>query len=316
MRSPLKAFLLAALLPGPGWASFSSSARGTTAAQFLKLGVGARAVAMGEAYSALADEASALYWNPAALTRVSSKSFTFMHAAYVDSSFFDYAAYAQNLGGRGALGGSLQYLSAGRITETDDTGTDVGTFLPNDLALTLGYSYEVRGAELPPALDGLSLGLAAKFIRSTITRSAQTGALDLGVLSPGYMGGRLRLAFTVTNLGGQLKFDQEYENLPLALRLGSAYKFSPRWAAALDLGFPRDNDPTVALGAERLWESGRGWTLAGRAGFNSRSVGDIDGLAGFNLGFGVALRKMSMDYGFAPLGSVGLAHRISLSFKF
>ena len=52
-------------------ADFGSGSRGTTTANFLKLGAGARAEAMGGAYAAVADDATALYWNPAGLTRIS-----------------------------------------------------------------------------------------------------------------------------------------------------------------------------------------------------------------------------------------------------
>ena len=97
--------LVLALLPGALFGqSFSSSAKGTTAADFLQLGVGGRAMGLGGAYTAVADDASALYWNPAGLTSVEKRDVTFMHAQYLQSSFYDYAAYAQNLGKYGAFG--------------------------------------------------------------------------------------------------------------------------------------------------------------------------------------------------------------------
>src|SRR5580693_1619639 len=121
------------LLPwGMSFAAFSSDATGTTTADFLKLGVGARADAMGGAYSAVADEATALYWNPGALTRIPEKSAsaTLMHAPYVASSFFDYVGFAKNTNGSNAWGTGLQYFSAGTITETDNNGFEQGSFTP------------------------------------------------------------------------------------------------------------------------------------------------------------------------------------------
>ncbi|MBI4375836.1 MAG: PorV/PorQ family protein [Elusimicrobia bacterium] len=273
----------------------------------MKLGVGARAVSMGEAYTAVADDASALYWNPAALTRVERRSATFMHAAYLDSSFFDYGAYAHNLGDKGVFGASFQYFSAGKIMETDATGTDVGDFTPHDLALTWGYARSWRD---------FSFGLGAKFIRSTILDSAQTGAVDLGALSPGYLGERLRVGLAVSNLGGQIKFDQEKEDLPLLIKLGGSYRLIERWIASLDLGLPRDNDPFVAVGSEYLLPIRDELALAGRVGFNSRTIGDVDGFTGVSFGVGLALSKLSVDYGFLPFGSIGQAHRVSLSYRF
>src|SRR5262245_2955826 len=119
-----------------GWADFNSGAKGTTTAEFLKLGAGARAEAMGEAFSAVADDATALYWNPGALTRIHEKSSsaTLMHAPYVASSFFDYVGFAKNINGRDAWGASLQYFSAGAITQTDVNGFDQGSFTPYDMA--------------------------------------------------------------------------------------------------------------------------------------------------------------------------------------
>ena len=98
----LGALLAVLWLSGSGPASgMGSSDRGTSSAELLKLGVGARAVAMGEAFSAAADDATALYWNAAGLTRVSAQSATFMHAPYVDGSFFNYAVYGRKLGDLG-----------------------------------------------------------------------------------------------------------------------------------------------------------------------------------------------------------------------
>src|SRR5579864_5665137 len=80
----------------PAFAAFSSNDKGTTTANFLKLGVGARAEAMGEAYTAVADDATALHWNPAGITRVAPDggSIAFMHAPYIESTYYDYGGFA------------------------------------------------------------------------------------------------------------------------------------------------------------------------------------------------------------------------------
>jgi hypothetical protein len=296
--------------------SFSTSARGTTTAQFLELGAGARAAALGQAYTAVADEASAVYWNPAALTRVQGRSATLMHAAYVDSSFFDYAAYGQSLGKAGAFGAGLQYFSAGSLDQTDPTGTDVGAFSPYDLALTASYAYMLHGFDFMSDLNGFSVGLSGKYIQSRIVGLAATGAADLGLLSPAYLDGRLRAAFTLVNLGGKMKFEQEAEPLPLALSAGSSFQITPRWLVALDARFPRDDRPNAGLGTEYKVAAAGPWSLAGRLGYNTQTVGSIDGLTGLSLGFGLGFGGASVDYAFVPMGGLGQAHRLSLTYGF
>jgi hypothetical protein len=308
----LAALLLAAPVRA---ADFTSAAQGTTAAEFLELGVGARAVGMGEAYSAVADEASALYWNPAALTAIPGRSVTLMHAPYIASSYFDYGAYGQNLGARGAFGASFQYFSAGSLIQEDAAGNDGGSITPYDLAVTLGYAYKFAdaGASL---LDGFSAGVGVKYVQSKILSSAQTGAVDLGLLSPTYFDGRLNLAFTVTNLGGTLKFDQENENLPLVVRLGSSYRILDHWIGSLDFSAPRNDNPYVALGTEYQFLTHGPWKAAARAGFNSQTVGSIDGFTGISFGAGVGYDRLTMDYAIVPLGGVGQSQRISLTLNF
>ena len=160
------------------------------------------------------------------------------------------------------------------------------------------------------------MGLAAKYVESTILATARTGAVDLGILSPGYLDRKLRLAFTLTNVGGQMKFEQESGDLPLALRFGSSYAIFDRWLASLDAVFPRDGDPYAALGTEYRLPIRENVTVAGRLGYNSRTTGDIDGITGISCGVGLTLSRLSVDYGFVPLGGLGMTHRVSLSFKF
>ncbi|MHB2026676.1 MAG: PorV/PorQ family protein [Elusimicrobiota bacterium] len=294
---------------------FSSAANGTTAADFLNLGVGARAAGMGGAYNAIANDATALYWNPAALTTIQDKSVSVMHAPYIASSYFDYAAYGQNLGRYGALGLSWQYFSLGSINQTDQTGSNMGSVTPYDMAVTVGYAYRFDDGA-PFFLSGFSLGLAGKLIQSSIATAAQTEAADIGILSPGYLNRRLRLAFTADNIGEPLKFDQANENLPLTFNFGGSYQIMGNWLASLNLALPRGGNPYVAAGTEYILWRDKVWSLAGRTGYNSETLQSITGFTGASFGFGIGYNNLAVDYAFVPFGGLGEAHRISLTINF
>lgn len=300
--------VLAVLSPAVAAAAeFTRSARGTTTAQFLKLGAGARGLALGEAYSAAADDATALYWNPAAMTQVEKRSVTVMRAEYLDSIAYNYGAFAQNLGEAGAFGLGVQHLTAGAIAETDQAGVQTGTFRPTDLALSAGYALET---------GGFGLGLAAKLIRTKIASTGRSAAVDLGLLSPRLLDERLRVSAVVQNAGSRIKLDSESGELPLTMRLGAAFRGTERWLLTAEAVAPRDNGPHAAVGAEYRLAVGDKATLAGRLGFNSRTVADVDGVTGVSTGIGVAFQRSSLDYAFVPFGSVGHAHRLSLTFGF
>lgn len=287
---------------------FAGSAKGGAAAKFLTLGVNARALAMGEAYTAVADEASAAYWNPAALTRVEKRSATLMHASYLDSSSFDYAAYAHNLGAYGAIGADVKYFSAGKIAELDAAGNETGSFRPYDVAA--GLAYAVR---LP---QGLSLGLGARLIRSKIIDSADGFAADAGVLTPAYGERELRFALAAANLGSRVKFKEASEDLPLVIRAGSSIRPAKPWILSAELGFPKDDEAFAAVGSELKLIDDEGLGLSGRAGFNSRTLKDVDGFSAMSFGVGLSRQKAQLDYAVLPFGSLGLTHRVSVSLQF
>jgi len=283
---------------------------GTTTAPFLKLNQGARAAALGDAYSALVDDAEAVHWNPGAMARVHRRSAAFTHAAYVDDTFFDNAAYVENLGHGNALGLGVRYFSAGEIQALDATGRPAGSVKPHDLSVTLAYALRV---------GEFSLGVGWKYLRSTLQKTAAGGAYDFGVLSPAFWKDRVRLAATVSNLGGKLRYEEVKESLPTVWRLGGAVRLMGRWQASMDLGFPTDNAAFAAFGTEYDLISMNTSRLIARAGLNSKNFGDGEKgglMSGGTLGLGFAYHRFRVDYGVVPMGELDLTHRMSFSVDF
>ena len=89
---------------------------GTTSAQFLKIGVGARAVSLGGAYVAEATDLSALYWNPAGLSKLRGAAVQFAYTDYLADISYNFAAFGTNLGNMGTLAASIIYLDSGEMT--------------------------------------------------------------------------------------------------------------------------------------------------------------------------------------------------------
>ena len=150
----------------------------TDAASFMKIGAGARAVALGGAFVAVAGDASAGYWNPAGLTQLSGPVISLADRVSVLDTEFAHLALASPAWGLGFLGLSASYYSCGDVIMYDDHGVNAGTLTDRETALILSYAY---------SLNQLSVGVNAKYIyqdmsdESLSTESDGVGA-DISVL--------------------------------------------------------------------------------------------------------------------------------------
>lgn len=309
-------------------AEISRFRRASTAVPFLRMGVGARAAAMGEAYGALVDEASAVYWNPAALIRIPRRSATFMHQSAMDSFSVNYLAYSHNLKDYGAVGGSFHYISAGELTARDASNVETGKYKPHDMAIALSYAYQFKENIGPktfenpypqdefPWLNGTMIGMTVKMVRSVIQSKDETASFDLGVLTPDFWQGRARASVVVQNLGGDLRFDQENEVLPFAGRLGLGLTLSEEWKVGLEGVIPRQGPSSAGAGAEHKYALNPRWTLLSRLGFNSLTVNEINGFTGVSMGLGLNFGEFTLDYAFVPMGTLGSSQLVSLTARF
>jgi len=291
---------------------FSDKAAGTTTADFLNLPVGARAAAMGGAYSAISEEASAVYWNPAGLVQIPKLSAVFMRSQYLADISYQYAAYAHRLSYDTVIAGSVLMTDIGSITERDLSGTESGSFTPRDQVFTLSYSKAIL--EFSDKDIDVSVGVSAKYIKSSIVGSAKSYAGDVGIMTYNFGDIPYRLSVTATNMGGGLKYDKESNPLPLTFKLGGAINPFRNILIAADVVFPKQNNPNLLFGAELALTPNELTRLCVRAGLNAQQI--RDGVGGLSMGVGATLHFFSLDYAFVPMGELGATHRISLTFDF
>lgn len=309
---------------------------GTSAANFLKIGVGARPMAMGDAAIASINSAEALYWNVAALTRIDEDfSVAISTMEWLVESRQSYVAASFKMEDVGTFGVDLQYLDYGKIEETtvyDQDGT--GRFLSaSDMVIGFGYARKLT--------DRFSFGVKVKYINQTIADATGNAfAIDLGtVFLTSFFDNKLRLAASLSNFGTKLKFIGDdlsvtYTvpdnpggkqvpaelttiewDIPLLLRFGISNYFVDNEdlsvLTSFDVVDSRDYEVRYNLGAEvGLYKM---VYLRGGYKFNYDEIK-------YTVGIGLDFKKiidynLKLDYVFLDFGDFGTLNQFSLLFN-
>ncbi|MBI4422210.1 MAG: UPF0164 family protein [Elusimicrobia bacterium] len=259
----------------------------------LELGANGRALGMGGAHVAVADDATSLYYNPAGLGHVSGQQVGFMHAALFEGASYDYLAYAQQTG-RGVWGAQMMRLSAGGVEGRDAENNVSGSVSYAETGLGIGYGF--RGL----AGGRLALGSSFKMIsRSLGSVSNRLYGLDVGVrFLPRLGGGRLALGAVASNMMGVRQGDTS-DALPRRVKLG----VSGRLVDGLILTADVSHTGELEIGTEYGYR-----LITFRAGFADQ---------GPTFGSGVRLfESWKFDFALQNNATLGNSARVSGAYQF
>ncbi len=288
-------------------ASSQSFAQATSAAASLNITPGARADAMGRANVALANDATANWWNPAALADVDQRIFSLMHTQLVpglaDDVYYEYLGYTQHVEGWGGVGGSLIFLTYGKSIATNEAGLELGTFSSYELSPSISLGTQIAsGLAAGISLKYVYVSLAPKqFLAEGEAGTGDTFAADLGLLwqVPKFPA---RLGVNVQNLGPDISFISEDQADPIGrnLKVGLGVKAyesdSFRLLAEADINkslIYSDEKPIYNMGMEL----GIGTYGALRFGYIYDKAGDIRDPT---FGLGGQVGGLSVDYASVP----------------
>lgn len=310
---------------------------GTTAAQVLKINVGPRAIGMGGAFTAVANDITSLYWNPSGSANIESNEVFFNHTLLYLDIKHDFAAIASNLTGFGTVGAFVSVLSTEDMpVRTVEQPEGTGEFFSYG-AIVVGLNYSRFLTE------NFSIGFNAKYINESIWHMSATGfAIDVGTLYKIPVLNELRIAASVSNFGTKMQMSgrdatQNYPagagggnlinanlemdkfDLPLLFRFGLSAdvikESTSRLTLDVDAIHPNDHTEYINSGMEYAWNE----IVFVRAGYNS--LFERDSEKGLTLGFGLNYRvvdmvKVKLDYAYQDFGRLKDVHYISVGVNF
>ena len=312
---------------------------GITAATFLEIEVGARAIGMGCAFVAVANDATAIFWNPAGLSRISKSEATLIHTNWLVGTNFDFVGVVVPMGYLGSIAVNVISLSTDEM-EVRTVQRPEGTgekFSYGDLSAGLSYAKNLT--------DRFSIGVNAKYISQRIWHMKAKGvAFDIGTLFKTRFNG-LMIGMSISNFGASMKMEGKdvfvnYDEapqfggsndripaskltdkfpLPLLFRVGVAMDIlksgSSRLTIAADAGHPNDNTEYINMGMEYVFNK----NIALRVGY--KNLFTLDTEEGLTAGFGTKMKlaggvALKIDYAYQDFGRLQNAQLFSLGLEF
>lgn len=276
-----------------------SAAPGSTSLPFLKIGIGARMVGMGEAASATVKDVTASYWNPSRLVLFRGQNLSLMHNEWFQGTRYEYMGYGIS------SGGSALCISFGGLYTADIELRESATEFPKETFSA--YNFILSFSYAKTIGDKFSLGFTAKKLYERIyIYSASGWGYDLGF---SYRGPFQSIEFggAVSNLGARFRLRNEGYKLPTQFRLG--FSWTPPWRikngdglVALDIVDAIDGKLKSHVGLEYVYRKRIATRIGWKLGYDTES---------FTAGLGYKFKRYTFDYAFVP-NRLGTTHRISL----
>ncbi len=286
-----------------GSALAQNDGAGNTGLSFLKLGVTSRAVSLGEAVVSSTYDASATFYNPAALTMGSDVNALFMHNEQILGIRTEYLAVKVKLG-KVSLGLNLNNTSVNDIEVREIPGEPLDKFTAQNFAFGISAAYKIN--------EMLQVGVTTKFLYEKIYLDNASGyAFDIGGL---YSKDNLSIGASIANFGSMSVLRNEATKLPSSVRFGASYLFN----------FPK-LDGGLRIGADgfKVFDGGKFHANGGAEfiykDFLSLRVGYQSGYEDKNLttGIGIKYKAFNLDYAFVPYRySLGSSHTLTIGVSF
>lgn len=320
------AFALAAAAPARAQFSLGDQRAGTSSGTFLKIAVGARATGLGESFVAVANDPSAIFWNPAGLASIQRQEVQVNHLGWPGDISYDHLAYVLPVK---RLGGSLAFQLGALSTTMDETSE----LHPFGTGRSFVYSDVVAGAAYARRwTDKLLIGAGLKWVREDLGSDVggpSTSAVLIDIGSIYYLGyGSVRIATSLSNFGSEFRPSGQYVSPytgevrsydgfdpPTVFRYGLAFEpienARQKLTASLEINQPADNAQLIKTGFEWTWEQ----RLAVRSGYNFNSD-ELNFSAGAGLFANIGQAHGTFDYAYTDGGALGGIHRFSLGVRF
>jgi long-subunit fatty acid transport protein len=312
---------------------------GTTALGFLNIDVGARAVAMGGAYVAVAQNASTIYWNPSGIARINQFQAVFNYTRWIADINFNYMAVVTPVSDIGTVGINATFLSMDdmeRTTISNPEGTGE-TFSAGNYAIGLSFARNLT--------DRFSVGFNLKYVNEKIRYTSAGGfAFDIGTLFTTQFNG-LIIGMSISNYGSKVKMsgkdlltqidiDEQITgnneninanlkadefNLPLIFRVGVSMDLlkglgNSNLILAVDALHPNDDVESLNVGGEYVFNK----MFSLRAGYTSLFAKDTEGGLTFGGGLQYQMKNsiLMLDYAYRDFGMLNAVHMFCLGLGF
>ena len=258
--------------------------------ELLQFGAGARSLGMGTAYTALAQDATASYWNPAGLAAVRRNEVNLLHTTLYGSATYDYVGYGGLRLGDGVMGGHLARLAISGADLRDVNNNLLGSFGYSETDVGLGYGMVL------PALPTLGLGVAGNVLSRNLQGSSDR-LIGFDFASQYALSQKIGLGLVFKNAFRMSQGDTD-DKLPQKIRLGAGYQPLRGLTVSADV----ENFSQIFIGAEYAWKM-----MAFRAGVMQNSP---------TYGIGLHWKDLSVDLAMADSQDLGVSQRMSISYAF